>query len=152
VANQTSEAEGNSMSAPITLTGQVVADPELKFGQNGNAVLNLRVVTSARRKTDEGWQNVDTTFWRVAAFRQLAENAAESLSKGDGVIVVGKVKSREWSDKDGNKQVSWEVTADNIGLDLRWSASKSAGVSRVKSDGDDPWSKPLMPDNESAPF
>ncbi len=140
------------MSAPITLTGRVVADPELKFGQNGNAVLNLRVVTSARRKTDEGWQDVDTTFWRVAAFRQLAENAAESLSKGDGVIVVGKVKSREWSDKDGNKQVSWEVTADNIGLDLRWSASKSAGVSRVKSDGDDPWSKPLMPDNESAPF
>jgi len=84
------------MSAPITLTGRVVADPELKFGQSGNAVLNLRVVTSARRKTDEGWQDVDTTFWRVAAFRQLAENAAESLSKGDGVIVVGKVKSREW--------------------------------------------------------
>ena len=139
------------MSAGITLTGGVVADPELKFSAKGMAVLNLRVATSRRTKTDDGWVDVDQTFWRVSAFRQLAENAAESLSKGDRVIVVGKVKSREWQDKDGNKQVSWEVTADSIGVDLRWSASKSSGVSRAKVE-DDPWSKPFVPDDSPAPF
>jgi len=138
------------MSAQITLTGRLVADPELKFGQNGNAVVNLRVVTSGRRKTDEGWQDVDTTFWSVAAFRQLAENCAESLNKGDLVVVTGKVKSREWQDKEGNKRVSWEVAADHVAVDLVRNTASSSRVDRKSEPvADDPWSKPA---DDVAPF
>ena len=141
------------MSAGITLTGGVVADPQLKFSAKGMAVLNLRVATSRRTKTDDGWVDVDQTFWRVSAFRQLAENAAESLSKGDRVIIVGKVKSREWQDYDGNKQVSWEVTADHIGPDLMRATAKPNRVGRDNpAAGDDPWSQPFMPDDSPAPF
>jgi len=95
------------MSAPITLTGRLVADPEIKFGASGMPIASLRVVTSGRRKTDAGWEDTDTTFWSVTAFRQLAENVAESLVKGDQVIVTGKVKSREWQDNDGNKRTAF---------------------------------------------
>ena len=89
------------MSASITLVGRLVADPEIKFGGSGIAILKARVVTSGRKKTDDGWQDIDTTFWSVSAFRQLAENVAESLQKGDEVIVVGKVKVREYETPEG---------------------------------------------------
>jgi len=136
------------VSAPVTLTGRVVADPELKFSASGVAVLNLRVVTNGRRKTDAGWEDTDTTFWSVSGFRQLAENAAESLRKGDLVVVTGKAKSREWVDKDGGKRLSWEVTADHIGVDL---TRVTATVNRVVRDSvqDDAWQ---MPAEENPPF
>lgn len=144
------------MSAGITLTGRLVADPELKFTAKGDAVCNLRVVTSGRRKTDAGWQDVDTTFWQVAAWRQLGENVAESLTKGDQVVIVGKVKSREWQDNDGNKRTAWEVDAQHVAVDLSRATAK---VQRVTRDApsvaaDDPWSNTgMMPvQSESAPF
>lgn len=149
MADQASEAEGNQVSAPVTLTGRVGADPELKFSKTGTAVLNLRVVTNGRRKTDAGWEDVDTTWWRVSAFKQLAENAAESLSTGDLVIITGKVKAREWMDKDGGKQVSWEVTADHIGVDLVRVKASSSRVERASKPAvDDPWSQ----QDDVAPF
>jgi len=85
------------VSAPITLTGNLGADPELKFGASGIAILKARVVTSGRKKDEESgkWIDVDTTWWTVTAWRQLAENAAETLRKGDEVIIVGKVKQRQ---------------------------------------------------------
>lgn len=145
------------MSAPITLTGRLVADPEIKFGASGMPIANMRVVTSGRRKTDAGWEDTDTTFWGVTAFRQLAENVAESLTKGDQVIVTGKVKSREWQDNDGNKRTSWEVTADHVGPDLSRATAKVQRVQRDKPAApasDDPWSNTGMTpvQDEVAPF
>lgn len=140
------------MSVPITLTGRVVADPELKFSATGLAVLNLRVVTSGRRKTDAGWEDVDTTFWSVSAFRQLAENCAESLAKGDLVLVTGKAKSREWTDKEGGKRLSWEVAADHIGVDLVRNIAKVTRVAREPV-SDDSWeTPPFAPDEDKPPF
>lgn len=133
------------MSVPVTLTGRVVADPELRFSAKGVAVVSLRVVTSGRRKTDAGWEDVDTTFWTVSAFKQLAENAAESLAKGDLVVVTGKAKSRDWEDKEGNKRTVVEVTADHIGVDLVRSKVSVNRVSRTPT-ADDAWV------SESAPF
>mgnify|MGYP003643058652 CR=1 FL=1 len=130
------------MSAPVTLTGRLTADPELRFTAKGDAVLNLRVVTSGRKKTDDGWQDVDTTFWSVSAWRQLAENVANTMQKGDAVLVVGKVKSRQYDDKEGNKRTVWEVAADNIGLDLRWGTASVQRVQRVAAaqpTETDPW-------------
>lgn len=118
------------MSAGITLVGRLVADPEIKFGASGIAILKARVVTSGRKKTESGWEDVDTTFWNVSAFRQVAENAAESLSKGDEVIVVGKVKQRDYETAEGEKRSITEVTADAIGPNLRSATAKINRISR----------------------
>ena len=150
------------MSAPITLTGRLGADPEIRFGQSGIAILKLRIVTSGRKKTDSGWEDVDTTWWSVTAFRQIAENAAESLSKGDEVIVVGKVKQRQYETPEGEKRSVTEVTADQIGPNLRKATVKVNRIQRSEGGGgraeyeqakqkleDDPWA---MPADEETPF
>jgi len=149
------------MSAPITLTGRLGADPEIRFGATGIAILKLRVVTSGRKKTDAGWEDVDTTWWSVTAFRQIAENAAESLSKGDEVIVVGKVKQRQYETPEGEKRSVTEVTADHIGPSLRRATVKVNRVQRSEGGGraeyeqakqqleDDPWA---LPASEETPF
>ena len=121
------------MSASITLVGRLVADPEIKFGGSGIAILKARVVTSGRKKTDDGWQDIDTTFWSVSAFRQLAENVAESLQKGDEVIVVGKVKQREYQTPEGEKRSITEVTADAFGPNLRAATARANRISRSQA-------------------
>jgi single-strand DNA-binding protein len=135
------------MSAVITLVGRLGADPDLKFSAAGKGVARLRVVTSGRRMVDGKWQDVDTTWWSVVAFAPMAEPVVESLSKGSAVIVVGKAKESEWTDKDGNVRKSVEVVADAIGPDLRWSSS----VVREKPTAfdDDPWN---ISDPAKAPF
>jgi single-strand DNA-binding protein len=138
------------MSAPVTLTGRLTADPELRFTAKGDAVLNLRVVTSGRKKTDDGWVDVDTTFWTVSAWRQMAENVANSIQKGDAVVVVGKVKSRQYDDKEGNKRTAWEVAADHIAADLKWTTVNMQRVERstvAAKQQDDPWAS-----QEPTPF
>ena len=149
------------MSAPITLTGRLGADPEIRFGATGIAILKLRVVTSGRKKTDSGWEDVDTTWWSVTAFRQLAEHAADSLSKGDEVIVVGKVKQRQYETPEGEKRSITEVTADQIGPNLRSATAKVNRIQRSEGGGraeyqqakqqleDDPWA---LPASEETPF
>ena len=141
----TTAKERNSMSAPITLIGRLGADPELKYTQGGMAVVNLNIVTNIRKKDGDQWVDADTTWWRVTVFRQLAENVAESLTKGDEAIIVGKVKSRSWEDpKSGEKRTSFEVTADQVGASL---GRSTAAISRVQrssaanthSIADDPW-------------
>ena len=136
------------MSAPITLVGRLGADPDLKFGQSGKAVVRLRVVTNSRRQVDGQWKDVDATWWSVVAFGPLAEQATENLSKGSAVIVVGKAKESEWTDKEGNQRKSIEVMADSLGPDLRWA---SGGVTREKPTtfDDDPWA---ISDPAKAPF
>lgn len=136
------------MSAPITLVGRLGADPDLKFGQSGKAVVRLRVVTNSRRQVDGQWKDVDATWWSVVAFGPLAEQATENLSKGSAVIVVGKAKESEWTDKEGNQRKSIEVMADSLGPDLRWA---SGGITREKPTtfDDDPWN---LSDPAKAPF
>ncbi len=124
------------MSTLITLVGRLVADPEIKFGSSGIAILKARVVTSGRKKTDSGWEDVDTTFWSVSAFRQLAENVAESMQKGDEVIVVGKVKQRDYQTAEGEKRTVTEITADAIGPNLRSATAKTNRISRSTAGSD----------------
>ena len=136
------------MSAPITLVGRLGADPDVKFGASGKAIARLRVVTNSRRQVDGQWKDVDATWWSVVAFGPLAEQVTENLSKGSAVIVVGKAKESEWTDKDGNPRKSIEVVADSIGPDLRWANS---GITREKPTtfDDDPWA---ISDPAKAPF
>lgn len=146
------------MSAPITLIGRIGTDPEIKFGQAGNAVLKFRVVTNARRQVDGKWEDVDTSWWSVTAFRQLAENLAESIKKGDTVIVVGKIKQRTYETPQGEKHSIVEVLAESVGPDLRWAVAQVKKAERVGRQQfadakaaieDDPWNTPT---DDKAPF
>ena len=146
------------MSAPITLIGRIGTEPEIKFGQAGNAVLKFRVVTNARRQVDGKWEDVDTSWWSVTAFRQLAENLAESIKKGDTVIVVGKIKQRTYETPQGEKHSIVEVLAESVGPDLRWAVAQVKKAERVGRQQfadakaaieDDPWN---TSSDDKAPF
>jgi single-strand DNA-binding protein len=113
------------MSTPVNLVGRLTSDPELRFSANGTAVAKFSVVTSRRTKDQSGeWVDVDTSFWDCVAFKQTAENIAESLTKGTAVIVVGKAAQRTWETKEGEKRRSIEVTVDEIGPSLRFATAK----------------------------
>lgn len=134
----------------VNVTGNLTADPELRFTQSGAAVVGFTVVSTTRRKTDTGWEDGDSTFLRCSAWRQLAENVAESLQKGDRVMIQGVLKQRSYETPEGEKRTVMEVTVDEVGPSLKW---KAASVDRVKREqggqtsrsagpDDDPWASP----------
>ena len=100
----------------ITITeATLVADPELRYANNGNSVTNFRVASNSRRKnpqTDQ-WENGDTTFLTVSAFGGLGENVAARFKKGQRVNIAGQLKQREY-EKDGQKRTVYEVTANSV--------------------------------------
>mgnify|MGYP006278025453 CR=1 FL=1 len=108
------------MALPYVIAvGNLTADPELRFLSNGTALLKLRIACGERRKTAEGkWEDGDTTYLNVSAWRQIAENAAESLTKGTKVMVTGRLKSRTVEHPEHGKQTYYELDADSIGPDL----------------------------------
>lgn len=128
------------MSCAITISGRLAAEPELRFSPQGKAVCKFTVVESARRKNGDKWEDVDTSFWRCVAFGQVAENVAESGRKGDAVILAGKIKQVQWETREGEKRSGVEVTVDDIGMSMKWTAAKSG---RMQRGGDaldhDPW-------------
>lgn len=100
------------MAGDVTLRGRLGRDPELRFTQTGKPVASLSVVTDRRQKDADGnWESVDTTWWRVTCWDQLAENVAETLTKGDAVIVVGMASLQEYEGKDGDTRQSLSVNA-----------------------------------------
>lgn len=158
------------MSIPVNLVGRLTSDPELRFSANGVAVAKFSVVTSRRVKDQQSgeWSDVDTSFWDCVAFKQLAENIAESLSKGMAVLVVGKAAQRTWETKEGEKRRSVEVTVDEVGPSLKNATAKVAKTQRQGGGGfgggnaqpasagpaDDPWatSKAAGGFSEDPPF
>ena len=102
------------MSLPnITATGNIVADPELRFFNDGNAVVNFRIACNGRKKNRETgqWENGDTTFLTCSAFNGLAENIAQQFGKGKKITVAGQLKQREY-EKDGQKRTVFEVAVN----------------------------------------
>ena len=97
----------------ITATGNIVADPELRFFNDGNAVVNFRIACNGRKKNRETgqWENGDTTFLTCSAFNGLAENIAQRFGKGKKITVAGQLKQREY-EKDGQKRTVFEVTVN----------------------------------------
>ena len=119
----------------ITVVGNLTGDPELKFTPSGAAVANFTVASTPRtfdRQTNE-WKDGEALFLRCDAWRQLAENVAESLQKGQRVIVTGALKVRNFERQDGSKGTSVEMTVDEIGPSLRFATSKTTRAAR--SDG-----------------
>ena len=140
---------------PITLIGNLTADPELRFTPNGAAVANFTVASTPRtfdRQTNE-WRDGDSMFINCSVWRQYAENVAESLTKGTRVIVIGRLKQRSYETREGEKRTVYEVDIDDIGPALRYATAKVQRTSRggpgaesakpaAPSGGNDPWSAP----------
>ena len=119
---------------PITLVGNLTADPELRFTPSGAAVANFTVASTPRtfdRQSNE-WRDGDAMFLNCAVWRQAAENVAESLQKGMRVIVQGRLKSRSYETREGEKRTVFEVDVDEIGPALRYATAK---VTRTTSGG-----------------
>src|SRR3954451_988787 len=121
----------------ITLIGKLNDDPELKFTPSGAAVANFTVASTPRtvdRQTNE-WKDGDALFIRRAAWRQLAENVAETLQKGQRVVVTGALKVRNFERQDGSKGTSVEINVDEIGPSLRYATAKVTKANRSDSGG-----------------
>ena len=111
---------------PITLVGNLVADPELRFIPNGAAVTTIRVASTPRvynRETNQ-WEDGDALFLTCNIWRQAAENVAESLTKGARVVVVGKLKQRSYQTREGENRTVFEVDADEIAPSLRYATAQ----------------------------
>ena len=110
----------------LTIIGTLVDDPELKYTPNGAAVANMRIAWNRQAKNDSTgqWENVETGFFNVTAWRSIAENAAESLTRGMRVIVMGRLQQRSWETPEGDKRSVVEIVADEIGPSLKWATAK----------------------------
>src|SRR5919106_3837431 len=107
-----------------TMVGNRVEDPEVRFTNNGIAVTNLRVAVTQRVQQDGQWRDGDTSFFKVNVWRGQAENLAESLSKGDRVMVTGRLRQRSWETPEGDKRSVTELEADEVGASLKWATAK----------------------------
>lgn len=135
------------MSDLHAFVGNLTRDFELKFSANGKAYGFTAIAVSKRAYDNDTkqWKDVNTIFWDVKIFGPMAENAAETLTKGTRVIVVGELRSRSWTDKDGNERKSIEIVAEEIAPSLKFATAKPAAMQRTQGTGtsagpvDDPW-------------
>ena len=122
---------------PITVVGNLVADPELRFTPAGQPVATFRVASTPRvmdRQTNE-WRDGDSLFLTCNVWRQAAENVAESLQRGMRVIVTGRLKQRNYETKEGEKRTVYEVEVDDVGPSLRNASAKVNRASRGSGEG-----------------
>lgn len=130
---------------PITVSGNLVRDPELRFTPAGTAVARFTVASTERAmNADTGkWEDAGTSFLTCSVWREQAEHLIESARQGTRVIVTGALRQRSWTDKEtGAKRSTFEVTADEVALSLKWTAAKvdrPARASRQVPEGEDPW-------------
>lgn len=111
---------------PITLIGNLTADPELRFTPSGAPVANFTVASTPRTfdRASSEWKDGDTMFLNCAVWRQAAENVAESLTKGMRVIVSGRLKSRSYETREGERRTVFEVDVEEVGPSLRYASAK----------------------------
>ena len=98
----------------VILIGNLGADPEVRYLSNGTTVANFRIATSENRLNKAGEKTTITEWHRIVAFGKLAEICREYLSKGKQVYIEGKIRTRSWEDKDGNKRFTTEILANQM--------------------------------------
>ena len=141
----------------ITVVGNLTDDPELRFTPQGAAVANFTVASTPRtfNRQTNSWDDGETLFLRCSIWRQAAENVAESLQKGQRVIVQGRLKQRSYETREGEKRTVYELDVDEVGPSLTWATAKVTRSSRPSGGGGysggsqapsapaaDPWSTP----------
>ena len=120
-----------------TLVGNLTDDPELRFTPSGAAVANFTVASTPRafdRQSNE-WKDGETLFMRCSVWRDAAENVAESLQRGTRVIVTGRLKSRSYETKEGEKRTVIEMDVDEVGPSLRYASAKVTKTQRGSGGG-----------------
>jgi single-strand DNA-binding protein len=137
----------------ITIIGNLVDDPELRYTPNGAAVANFRIASTPRTfdKNTNEWKDGEALFLSCSIWRQAAENVAESLQRGMRVIVSGRLKQRSYETKEGEKRTVYEVEVDELGPSLKYATAKVNRTTRSGAGGgggfggapaDDPWGAP----------
>jgi single-strand DNA-binding protein len=121
----------------ITIAGNLVDDPELRFTPAGQPVARFRVASTPRfRDNATGeWKDGDSLFLTCNVWRQAAENVAESLTRGMRVIVSGRLRQRSYETKEGEKRTVYEIEVDDVGPSLRNASAKVNKVARSGGDG-----------------
>jgi len=121
----------------ITVVGNLTADPELRFTQSGAAVASFTVASTPRTfdKQSGEWKDGEALFLRCNVWRQVAENVAESLTRGSRVLVSGRLRQRSFETKEGEKRTVIELEVDEIGPSLRYATAKVNKVSRGDGGG-----------------
>jgi single-strand DNA-binding protein len=123
------------MSNNVTVIGNLTQDPELRFTASGVAMANISVADSRRYQDRNGdWQE-ETSFFRGTCWRDVAENVAESLTKGSRVIISGRLKQRTWETKEGEKRNVVELDIQDIGPSLRWATAAVTRTPRTEGGG-----------------
>jgi single-strand DNA-binding protein len=140
----------------ITVVGNLVDDPELRFTPSGAAVANFRIASTPRtfdRQTNE-WKDGDALFLTCSVWRQAAENVAESLQRGMRVVVQGRLKSRQYETREGEKRTVFEIDVEEVGPSLKYATAKVTRTTRSGGGGgfsggggqgggdNDPWATP----------
>jgi single-strand DNA-binding protein len=114
----------------VTLIGNLTDDPEVRFTPTGTQVGSFRLAVTPRVREGDQWKDGDTSFFRINCWRELAAHAADSLSKGDRVLVMGRLKARSWETPEGERRSVVEVEAEELGPSLRWATAKPERTSR----------------------
>jgi single-strand DNA-binding protein len=117
----------------LTITGNLVDDPELRFTPSGQPVAKFRIASTPRfyDKAAGEWKDGDTLFLTVNVWRQQAESVAESLTRGSRAIVTGRLRQRSYETKEGEKRTVYELEADEIGASLRNASAKITRTTRT---------------------
>jgi len=121
----------------ITVVGNLTDDPELRFTPSGAAVANFTVASTPRnfdKQTNE-WKDGDSLFLRCAVWRQAAENVAESLQRGNRVVVQGRLKQRSYETKEGEKRTVYEMDVEEVGPSLKYATAKVTKTQRGAGGG-----------------
>lgn len=127
------------MNSTITIVGNVTRDPELRFTGSGLATASFGVAVNRKLppRADGGTAEA-VTFFNVVAWQSLAENAAESLHKGNRVVVSGRLEQRSWENAEGERRTIFELVADEIGPSLRWVTAKLTRIEKILPGGSEP--------------
>ena len=136
----------------VTVVGNLTRDPELRFTPSGQANASFGIAVNRR------WQNRQTQDWEeqvsyfnVVCWREMAENVAESLTKGMRIVVTGRLEQRSWETKEGDKRSVIEISADEIGPSLRWASAQVTRNERSDGGGGRPAPRPAAaPRNEQS--
>jgi single-strand DNA-binding protein len=143
----------------LTIVGNLVDDPQLRYTATGNAVANFRIASTPRfmdRATNE-WKDGDSLFLTCNVWRQPAENVAESLQRGMRVIVSGRLRQRSYETKEGEKRTVYEVEVDEVGPSLRNASAKVTKAARrgaaqpAGAAAGDPWADGAAADGPADP-
>jgi single-strand DNA-binding protein len=150
----------------ITVVGNLVDDPELRFTPSGAAVANFRIASTPRTfdKNTNEWKDGDALFLTCSVWRQAAENVAESLQRGMRVVVQGRLKARTYETREGEKRTVFEIEVEEVGPSLKYATAKVTRTTRSGGGGGfsggggqsgqgggqgsgepDPWATPAQP-------